>query len=110
MRSVLRHARVAFPHRVLHFDRAPHRVDHAAKFHDRAVAGALDDPAFVNGDGGIDEIAAQGPQARERSLLVGAREPAEADHVGGEDRRKLADLGRHGASRTGKQESLVAPP
>ena len=104
---VLRHARVALRHRVLHFDRAADRVDHAAELDDRAVAGALDHPAFVNGDGGIDEIAAQSPEPRERPVLVGAREPAEADHVGGEDRRELARLGRHGAPQAGEQQTFV---
>ena len=36
--TVLRHARVALDHRVLYFDRAVHRDDHAAKRDDRAVA------------------------------------------------------------------------
>ena len=85
--AVLRHARVALNHRVLHFDRAAHRIDHAAKFDDRPIAGALHDPALVHGDGGIDQIAAQSPQPRKRALLVGAGQPAEADHVGGKDRR-----------------------
>jgi hypothetical protein len=48
----------------------------------------------MGGDGGVDQVAAQAPQARERALLVGAGEPAEADDVGGEDRRKFPTL-RH---------------
>jgi uncharacterized membrane protein YeaQ/YmgE (transglycosylase-associated protein family) len=36
--TVLRHARVALDHRVLYFDRAAHREDHAAKRDDRDVA------------------------------------------------------------------------
>ena len=92
MRLVLRHARVALRHRVLHFDRAAHRIDHAAELDDRAVAGALDHPAFVNGDGGIDQIAAQRPEPREGAVLVGAGETRKADHVGGEDRGELAGL------------------
>ena len=36
--TVIRHARVALDHRVLYFDRAVHRDDHAAKRDDRAVA------------------------------------------------------------------------
>src|SRR6202030_2698912 len=54
---VLRHAGVALRHRVLNFDRAPHRVDHATELDDRAVARPLDHPALVYGDGGIDQIA-----------------------------------------------------
>ena len=43
----------------------------------------------MNGDGRVDEVAAQRPQPRQRALLVRAREPAVADHVSGEDRGKL---------------------
>jgi hypothetical protein len=38
----------------LDLDRAPHGVDHAAKFDDEAVAGALDNPAVMRLDGRID--------------------------------------------------------
>jgi hypothetical protein len=68
------HADVALDHAVLDFDGAAHGVDDAAELDERAVAGALDDAALVNGDGRIDEVAAQSPQPRERALLVGAGE------------------------------------
>jgi hypothetical protein len=58
-----RHAGVALGHAVLNFDGAAHRLDHAAKFDERAVAGALDDASAMRGDGGIDQIAAQPPKA-----------------------------------------------
>jgi len=35
----------------------------------------------MRGDGGVDQIAAKPPKARERPILVRAREPAIADHV-----------------------------
>src|SRR6185437_13027918 len=92
-----RDAGVALGHAVLHVDRAPHRVDDAAKLDDDPVAGALDDPAVVRGDGGVDQVAAQRPQARQRALLIGAGEPAEADDIGDQDRRDLARF-RHGAA------------
>ena len=44
---------------VLDFDGAAHRVDHAAELDDAAVAGALDDASVMDGDGGIDQIAAE---------------------------------------------------
>ena len=59
-----RQAGVALDHAVLHFDRAAHRVDHAAELDDRAVAGALDDAPVMHSDDGVDEIAAQAPQPR----------------------------------------------
>ena len=102
---VLRHAGVALRHRVLHFDRAPHRVDHAAELDDGAVAGALDHPALVHGDGGIDEIAAQRPEPREGAVLVGAGQPAKADHIGSEDRGELAGSSSR-ASPSGRATKL----
>jgi hypothetical protein len=51
---------------------AAHGVDHAAELHESPVAGALDDAPVVNGDRGIDQIAAQSPETRQRAILVGA--------------------------------------
>ena len=65
IRRSARQAGVALDHAALHFDRAAHGVDHAPELDDRAVAGALDDAAMMNRDDGVDEIAAQGSQARE---------------------------------------------
>jgi hypothetical protein len=55
---VLSHAGVALAHALLHLDRASHRVDHAAKLNETAVAGALDDAPTMRGDRRIDQIAA----------------------------------------------------
>ncbi len=90
---------VALDHAVLNFDRAAHSVDHAVELDQRAVAGALDDAAMMNGDRRVDQVAAQRPQPRERALLVRAREPAVADNVGGQDRRKLPGFAHRVASR-----------
>jgi hypothetical protein len=68
--SFRRHSGVSFDHPALHLDRAADRVDHAAELDDRAVAGSFDDAAMMGGDGGVDEIAAEAPKARERALLV----------------------------------------
>ena len=100
--AVVRHAGVALDHAVLHLDRAAHRVDHAAELDQRAVAGALDDAAVMDGDGRVDQVAAQRPQPRERALLVRAGEPAVADHVGGQDRGKLPGFGHGVASGFGQ--------
>ena len=94
--ALWRHAGVALDHAVLHFDRAAHRVDHAAELDDAAVAGALDDAAVMRGDGGIDQIAAQAPQARQSAILVRPGESAVADDVGDQDRRDLSRF-PHGA-------------
>ena len=87
---VRRQAGVALDHAVLHLDRAAHRVDDAAELDEAAVAGALDDAPMMRGDGRIDQIAAQRPQPRQGSLLVGPGEPAVADDIGDQDRSDLA--------------------
>ena len=96
---VLRHAGVALDHPVLHFDRAAHGVDHAAELDRAAVAGALDDAAVMHGDGRIDQVAAQRPEPRQRAILVRAGEPAEADDVGGQDRREFPGLAHRAPPR-----------
>ena len=94
MRRSSGHAGVALGHRVLHLDRAAHRVDHAAELDQRPVAGALDHAAVVHRDGRVDQVAAQGAQPGKVAVLVGPGQPAEADHVGGEDSREFPAL-RH---------------
>src|SRR4029077_12455248 len=63
------------------------------------------------------EVAAQSPQPRERPVFVGARKPAEADHVGGEDRGELAGLDHrasqmppHHANSTKTWSAMLFPP
>jgi hypothetical protein len=92
-----RQSGVALDHVVLHLDRATHRVDHAAKLDRAAVPGAFDGAPAMRGDRGINQIAAQGSEPRQRSLLVGAREPAIADDIGDQDRSDLPRF-RHGAA------------
>ena len=84
--SLGRHTGVALGHAVLHFDRAAHGVDDAAELDEDAVAGALYDASVMSVDSGIDQIAAQPPQPRQRATLVRPREPAVADDVGDQDR------------------------
>ena len=100
---VLGHARVALDHGVLDLDRAAHRVDGAPKLDDRPVAGALDHAALVDGDGRVDEVAAQRPQAGQQPLLVRPGEAREADDVGDEDRGEFPGFGHRG-SGSGSQE------
>ena len=95
MRRPRRHAGVALDHAVLHLDGATHRVDDAAELDEAAVAGALDDAPVMRGDRRIDQIAAQRPEPRQRSLLVRPGEPAIADDIGDQDRSDLPRF-RHG--------------
>jgi hypothetical protein len=95
---VLRHARVALDHCVLDLDGASHGVGDAAELDECAVAGALDHAPLMNGDGRIDQVAAQGPEPRQRAIFVGAGKPAEADDIGGQDCRDFPVLD-HASSR-----------
>src|SRR3984957_5913013 len=95
--ALRRQAGVAFDKAVLHFDRAAHGVEDAAKLDEAAGAGTLDDAPAMGGDGGVDQIAAQPPEARQGAILVRARERAIADDIRDQDRRNLPGLA-HGAS------------
>ena len=83
---ILRHAGVALDHRVLQLDRASDRIDDAAEFNDAPVTGALDDAAVMDGDRGVDQIAAKSPEPREDAVFVRAGKPAVPDDVGHQDR------------------------
>ena len=61
-----------------------------------AVAGALDDPAVVDGDRRIDEVTAKGPEPRQRAIFVCSSQPTVADYVGDQNRRDFPGLA-HGA-------------
>jgi hypothetical protein len=84
---------VAFNHAVLHFDRAAHRVHHAAELNNGSIAGSLDDAAVVHGDYGINQIAADRPKPRQRTIFVRAGEPAVTDYVRDKDSRDFSGLG-----------------
>jgi hypothetical protein len=48
---------------------------------DPPIARALDDATMMNGDRGIDRIAAQRAKSRQSSIFVSAGKPAVADHI-----------------------------
>ena len=87
-----RQAGVALHEPVLQLDRAAYCVDHAAKFDDEAVAGALDHTSAMDGDRRLDQVAPQRAQTRQDPILVGARQPRVADDIRHENRRQLARL------------------
>ena len=107
--SVRRHAGVALDQAVLHFDRAAHRIDDAPELDNRAVAGALDGPAVMGGDGGIDQIAAETAKAREGSVLVGAGKPAVPDDVGHQDRGQFAGFAHRAPLGVATLAQMPAP-
>ena len=100
------HAGVALDHGVLDLDRASDGLDDAAKLDDGAVASALDDSAAVNGDGRINEVAAQRAQSSQDAFFVGAGEPAVTDDVGGQDRLEFSAL-RHISAPAGGSLSQI---
>src|SRR5271166_4087282 len=96
--ALRRQAGVAFDEAALHLDGAAHRVDHAAEFDEAAVPGALDDASVMGSYGGINQIAAQPAQPRQRAILVRAGEPAVADHVRDQNRRDFSGLAHSSGS------------
>ena len=92
MRLSGRDAGVALGHRLLHLDRAAHRIDDAGKLHQHAIAGGLDDPAPVLGDLRIDQLAAERLEAFEGAFLVRPHQPRIPRHIGGKDRGEAARL------------------
>jgi hypothetical protein len=89
---VRRGAGVPLGHRLLHRDRAAHRIDDARKLHQHAVAGSLDDAAVMLRDLRIEKLAAQRFEAFERAFLVSPHQPRIPRHIGGEDRGETAGL------------------
>ena len=87
-----RNASVTLNHAVLHFDRAAHRVHHAAELNNGSIAGSLDDAAVVHGDYGINQIATDRPKPRQRTIFVRAGEPAVTDYVRDKDSRDFPGL------------------
>ena len=87
------HAGVAVDQAGLHLNRAAHSIYNAAKLDDDAVPGALDDAAVMGGDGGVDEVATEAPQARKGAVLVSPGEPAVTDDIGHQDCCEFPGLG-----------------
>ena len=64
------------------FHAAAHRLDGAGELGEQAVAGRLDDPAAMRGDGRIDELTSVRIQVAKRAFLVFAHQSAVAGNVG----------------------------
>ena len=83
---------VALDHRPLDFNGAIYGIDDTPELDNCAIAGALNDPAVMDGDGRIDQVASERPQTRQNPVLVGSGKPRVADHVGHQDRGQLSSL------------------
>src|SRR4029077_5036730 len=90
-----------------HSDGPTTRVYHTAEFSDEPVAGALDDPAMVSGDRGLDQIAEKRAQPCERSLLVRTREATVADDIGDQDRRDFPGSAHGPALRSSSARQIL---
>jgi hypothetical protein len=66
-------------------------------------AGTLHYAPVMGGDGGIDQIAPQCAQPRQRPFLVGTGKPAVSDHICRKDGCEFS--GRHGSPFTTRQSS-----
>src|SRR5271170_2845537 len=80
---------VALHHAVLDFDCTADCVNDAAELNETSVTSALHDAPVMNGDGRINQIATERPQARQCPILVGASKPAVSNHVRRQNRYEL---------------------
>ena len=58
----------------------------------------LTNAPLIGGDSGVDKIAAEPSEARERAVLVGSSKPRVADHVGDQDCRQFPGLAHRRAN------------
>ena len=84
---------IALGHALLHLDGAAHRIHHARKLDQNAVASRLDDAAPIACDGGIDQLGTQRAEAGDGAVLVRANKAAVSDHIRRQYRRKFPGLG-----------------
>jgi len=90
--SLGRQSGVAFNHAVLHFDSTAYGIDHAPKLDNNSVTSALHHTSVMDGDCRVNQIAAESPKPRQRSIFVGASKPAVSDYICGQNRYELAGL------------------
>jgi hypothetical protein len=76
---------LAVEHAALRLDGAAHGIDHAGKLGQHAVAGALDDAAFVLADLRVDKFAAVRLEAAQGAFLVRPHQTRIAGHIRSED-------------------------
>jgi hypothetical protein len=91
--TLCRQSEIALSHPCLQLHCAADGVNAAPKLAQHAIAGALHDPAPMNCDSRIDEVASQRADACERTILVARRQTAEADDVRHQDCGELAYFG-----------------
>jgi hypothetical protein len=70
--ALLGEIQIAVGHRALNFGRTAHRIDHARKFRQHAVAGGLDDPAVMLADLRIEQFDEMRLEPFVRAFLIRA--------------------------------------
>ena len=86
-----------FGHLPLDVAGAAQRLDGAAEFRQKSVAGGLDDAPVMGGDARVDDFGPDCLQPVERALLVGADQPRVAHGICGENGGETTGCG-HGES------------
>ncbi len=109
---VHRNVRIALGYRALDSHGGANGLHSAGVFYENSVSGRLDDAAVILGDVGIDDLTPNGFNSAKCATLILAHQPAVADHICHQDRRKPA-LGVHLmhsrsplSARQGRQRSL----
>jgi hypothetical protein len=104
-----RQSGIPLDHSALYLDGAADGINDASELDEDAIARPLNDPAVMQSDGGVNQIAADGTQPRKRPLLIGTGQLAVPDYVRREDRCELPGFG-HERPLTGGQTSTDLTP
>jgi hypothetical protein len=97
---------IAVGHCPLYLDSAPHRIYHAGKFDQHAVAGGFNDAALMFGNARIGQFAAMRLKTLKRPLLVHPHQARVSSHIGSKDRSWMA-RGVAGAGGTRRHSSVA---
>jgi len=73
-----RKPRIALDHAVLHLNGAADGIDHASELDENPISRAVDDTSVMQGDGGIDQIAAERPPST-TDMSIRLIEPVERE-------------------------------
>jgi hypothetical protein len=84
----LGHSRILLGHAALHLDSAARGIDRAGELDQHAVAGRLDDPPAMCGDGGINQGLSGGLETNQYAFFVRTHQAAVSRDIRRQNRRK----------------------